>query len=480
MSNFTTPGVYIQEISTLPASIAAVETAIPAFIGHTQKADGGSLRVPTRITSMLEYEAIFGGPNLEGVSVSIQDIYSGLDGQPATLQTRKITASLTGAPSPFKMYHSLRHYFDNGGGPCYIVSVNTYSSNPSNEGSAVPGSLRHGLAMLEKVDEPTLIVFPDYMTMAEFQPVYTDALAQCNKLQDRFVIMDVKENTPNPFQDAVNFRDNGIGSGNLKYGAAYYPNLKTSYSYGFSPAAINLTQTHEYRGLGTSNPLISNTLNGVTLASLETTDPSLYRAIFAEINKLKVELPPSPAVAGVYARVDSQRGVWKAPANEDIRGIVGPGVKITNEQQASLNVDASSGKSINAIRTFTGKGTLIWGARTLAGNDNEWRYVPVRRLFIFIEESVKKATEFVVFEPNDANTWLRVKTMIENFLSKLWRDGALAGAKPEDAFFVKVGLGVTMTAQDILEGRMNVEIGLAAVRPAEFIILKFSHKLQEA
>ena len=106
--------------------------------------------------------------------------------------------------------------------------------------------------------------------------------------------------------------------------------------------------------------------------------------------------------------------------------------------------------------------------------------MPVRRLYIFIEESVKKATEFVVFEPNDANTWLRVKTMIENFLILLWRDGALAGAKPDEAFFVKVGLGQTMTSLDILEGRMNVEIGMAAVRPAEFIILKFSHKLQES
>ncbi len=153
---------------------------------------------------------------------------------------------------------------------------------------------------------------------------------------------------------------------------------------------------------------------------------------------------------------------------------------VTHEEQAGLNIDATSGKSINAIRYFSGKGNIVWGARTLAGNDNEWRYVPVRRLYIFIEESVKKATEFVVFEPNDANTWLRVKTMIENFLSSLWRDGALAGAKPEDAFFVKVGLGQTMTALDILEGRMNIEIGLAAVRPAEFIILKFSHKLQES
>ncbi len=140
----------------------------------------------------------------------------------------------------------------------------------------------------------------------------------------------------------------------------------------------------------------------------------------------------------------------------------------------------SNGKAVNAIRSFTGRGILVWGARTLAGNDNEWRYVPVRRLFIYVEESIKKATEFVVFEPNDGNTWLRVKTMIQNFLLNLWKDGALAGAVPDDAFFVKVGLGETMTSQDILEGKLIIEIGMAAVRPAEFIILKFSHKLQES
>jgi len=206
----------------------------------------------------------------------------------------------------------------------------------------------------------------------------------------------------------------------------------------------------------------------------------MYREILAELRKLFVDLAPSGAVAGIYARVDSDRGVWKAPANVGVRSIVGPTQKITHEDQEGLNVDATSGKSINAIREFTGKGTLVWGARTLAGNDNEWRYVPVRRLYNFIEESVKKASEFVVFEPNVATTWVRVKSMIENFLTKLWRDGALAGATTSDAFFVKVGLGETMTALDILEGRMNIEIGLAAVRPAEFIILKFSHKLQES
>jgi phage tail sheath protein FI len=135
---------------------------------------------------------------------------------------------------------------------------------------------------------------------------------------------------------------------------------------------------------------------------------------------------------------------------------------------------------VNAIRKFSGKGTIVWGARTLAGNDNEWRYINVRRFYNMVEESTKKASEQFVFEPNDGSTWAKVRGMIENFLILQWRAGALQGAVPEDAFFVKVGLGETMTALDILEGRMIVEIGMAVVRPAEFIILKFSHKMVES
>ena len=121
-----------------------------------------------------------------------------------------------------------------------------------------------------------------------------------------------------------------------------------------------------------------------------------------------------------------------------------------------------------------------WGSRTLAGNDNEWRYVPVRRLFLMVEESLRRGTAALVWEPNDANTWIKTKAQIERFLSGLWRQGALAGAKPEQAFFVDVGLGSTMTPQDILSGRLLINVGLAPVRPAEFIILRFSLKLQEA
>jgi uncharacterized protein len=206
----------------------------------------------------------------------------------------------------------------------------------------------------------------------------------------------------------------------------------------------------------------------------------VYKNIVAKAIETLNLLPPSGAIAGVYASVDRDRGVWKAPANVSLNSVISPAEKISHEQQAEYNIDVNAGKSINIIRAFTGKGNLVWGARTLAGNDNEWRYISVRRFFNFVEESAKKATEQFVFEPNDANTWVKVQAMIENFLNTLWRQGALQGVKPEHAFYVAVGLGKTMTALDILEGRMIVEIGMAVVRPAEFIILRFSHKMAES
>lgn len=205
-----------------------------------------------------------------------------------------------------------------------------------------------------------------------------------------------------------------------------------------------------------------------------------YKSILTKIDEALNVLPPSGAIAGIYAFVDNKRGVHKAPANVSLNGVQGLTQQIDFALQEDLNVDVNAGKSVNAIREFAGKGILVWGARTLAGNDNEWRYVPVRRFFNMVEESVKKSTYWAVFEPNDANLWVRIKAMIENYLIEKWKEGALAGATPEDAFFVKCGLGLTMTPQDILEGRLNVEIGMAVVRPAEFIILKFSHKMQES
>ena len=459
-SNYKTPGVYVEEIPTLPASVAQVGTAIPAFIGYTEKAvnaEGADLtNVPTRIVSLPEYEAFFGKGQFEMFTVNIQE-----DNSP-TGQT--ITPGLS--PSPFKMYYAMQMYFANGGGPCYIVSVGDYQAAP---GSA---PLKAGLAVLEQEDEPTLLVFPDAAGINSASAYYGlmgDALDQCNKLGDRFLIADTQHSST-PEKDLRK----ELNSDYLKYGAAYYPYLNTLLEYRYKEGDVQIShQTAD-------DPSKPGPMDGKTLSEIETGNSALYNTIKSAIAKVKVVIPPASSIAGIYARVDNERGVWKAPANVALRGVSSPAVKITDERQDGMNVDPTSGKSINAIRAFSGKGILVWGARTLAGNDNEWRYVSVRRFFNMVEESIRKATAWVVFEPNDANTWLRVKGMIENYLNGLWRQGALVGEKPKQAYFVNVGLGTTMTPQDILEGRMNVEIGLATSRPAEFIVLKFSHKLQEA
>lgn len=466
MATYKTPGVYVEEISTLPASVAQVETAIPAFIGYTEKAKkkGESLTlVPTRIKSLPDYEELFGGPdNEKTIAVTIAEDSSG---------NRTVKVNEPSSKSKYLMWYNMKMYFANGGGPCYIVSVSNYKE----DGSVSKSDLTSGLNKLKMEDEPTLIVFPDatgVSTAANFYTLAGEALAQCNLLQDRFAIID----TYTDGDSAASTLRSNLSSDYLKYGAAYYPHLKTILNYSYNDGEVTISHS-----VTDGDGVVSDgDLNADKLDTLVGSNDALYNQIKAEIGLLTVTLPPSSTMAGVYARVDSDRGVWKAPANVSLSSVIKPSVKITNEDQEGLNVDTTAGKSINAIRSFTGKGVLVWGARTLAGNDNEWRYISVRRFYNMVEESVKKATEKVVFEANDANTWIKTKAQIENFLNNLWRQGALAGAVPAQAFFVNIGLGQTMTAQDILEGRMIIEIGMAVVRPAEFIILRFSHKMQES
>jgi len=217
-----------------------------------------------------------------------------------------------------------------------------------------------------------------------------------------------------------------------------------------------------------------------TLDIIASVDNGLYNEILSELASTKgsVIMPPSSAMAGAYARVDNSRGVYQSPANIGLGGVVRPYRAISDDIQDGFNVDTKAGKSINVIRSFIGRGTLVWGARTLAGNDREWRYISVRRFFNMVEESAKRALLGFVFEPNNRNTWISVRASIESFLETQWRAGALLGNKPEDAYFVRVGLHETFTEAEMLDGFMVVEIGMAVVRPAEFIVLKFMHKFE--
>jgi uncharacterized protein len=561
-TNPTTPGVYIREISTIPPSVAPVSTAVPGIAGYTEK---GPLNTPTRISSMLEFEQIFGGAFLEDFTVN-----------GTTLAVAPAVLGL----SEYKLYYHMQLYFANGGGPCWIVAADYYQSS----GLITASKMKDAIEDFRPIDEVTLLVAPEAGTSVAAQAtIYTEMLNQSAELQDRFAILDAKT-TGVIATDASNFRS--ISLTNLKYGAAYYPTLKSSLSYQTSESLITLTGSATYpapyntaslikSGIGNSMKVIipasittaTNTTtltvtvgvvtevftavtdfavtsqtvaynalvqlirsrtslagkiivaddyttptananlfvitaigSGVTVSvtgaavlsgqvSVLTTNPApvtyaanpiLANQMIQAVAGYTVELSPSAVMAGVYASTDRDRGVWKAPANVSLSNVIRPTVLLNDADQGGLNVDPASGKSINVIRQFSGKGNVVWGARTLAGNDNEWRYVNVRRLFNFAEESIKKATESIVFEPNNRNTWNRMRTLISNFLTNLWRDGGLVGATPEQAFFVRVGLGETMTEDDILNGRLIVVIGLAASRPAEFIELRFSHMLQQS
>ncbi len=671
---YKVPGVYVEELTLFPPSVAPVATGVPAFIGYTELTDDSEgntlINKPVRLTSLLAFTNLFGGPyNPASYTVQID-----------TTASNKIVKITPKDDKRYYLYDALRHYFDNGGGPCYVVTVGDYSTEVDYGDDAT--GLKGGLKSLEKVDEPSILVCLDSMALktsggSDFVKcgnLQKDILDQCSRLQDRFGVLDLMEGykSPDDTTDIVkNFRDN-VGSKNLTYGAAYYPWLYTTYLKDITLSQLHFEDTSSnpvpdsvfhtdntffddllktarnrldeenrvfteitaitisrdnYESIydqfgklqkqvmaasdatsarnafktmigvvrqmalafqdldaGTSNSydlihlldsLKSNSdlqtqiknliafeknadvrksvksgrsesdvtsnyssldstdwISGVTVSSItaDTTNfpgssiaetahsvansPILQKAfdiisrsfvsivsdmvqlsgqadanlfsqhpyfktVYDRVRSETSLLPPSGAIAGVYASTDRTRGVWKAPANVSLQGVIAPACKLDDSDQSGLNV-SDTGKSINAIRAFTGKGILVWGARTLAGNDNDWRYVNVRRFFIFVEESTKKASEPFVFESNDANTWLRVRSMIENFLTIQWRQGALAGSMPKDAFYVKIGLGETMTAQDILEGRMIVEIGMAAVRPAEFIILRFTHKMQES
>ena len=174
-----------------------------------------------------------------------------------------------------------------------------------------------------------------------------------------------------------------------------------------------------------------------------------------------VNLPSSGAVAGAYVTSDKNRGVWKSPANLNLFGIMEPLVTIDKQSYPKQDVDPDQARSINNVRVFTGKGVLVWGARTLELNDHEERYVSVRRFMIMVKESLRTSTCWVIFEPNDTNTWMKICMMIENYLTTKWMEGALAGISPQQAFYVNCGLGTTMTSLDVEEGRIIVEVVLA-------------------
>lgn len=279
-------------------------------------------------------------------------------------------------------------------------------------------SFRDGLTALEAQPEPAMVICPDSVTLTD-PLLQADLVGQvvthCENFR-RFAIID----GPDEDDDValLAWRNTNLAS---TYAAMYAPHLQ-----------------------------------------IITIDPDSIERF--------TNVPPSGFVAGVFARTDRDRGVHKAPGNERVTGIVGLSQSYTQRRQDLLNPG-----SVNLIRAFPGRGSRIWGARN-ATDDTAWRYVNVRRLFNMIETSVEDGTQWVVFEPNTAQTWIRIKASLENFLDQQWRAGALAGSKPEEAYRVRVGLGQTMSETDIDLGLVITEVAIAPAKPAEFVIFRFSHK----
>lgn len=501
MGEYKTPGVYIKEKNAFGTSVVEAETAIPAFIGITEKAVNGDdslLGKPWKITSMTEFTTYFGNAPLADFRLSVDGSNRLTIAEPAV---------------PFTLYYQMVMFFANGGSTCYIVSVGDYSKTSP----ITADEVKQALTALEKEQEVTMIVVPEAVYSPNYTNILTDVLQHCGKtMKNRIAILDVqpkKAANETMDQQIESFR-NAVGSNYMSFGAAYYPWLNTSVlsENDVNPSAVTLW---DYDGetpdltavLEDNSPLpafFSDAFDKIKKKKAEaeaapadsalaqelaTAKADLHNALLqnwpeykSAIKKIKDKLnllPPSASMAGIYTAVDNNRGVWKAPANVSVSYVASPTETVNDNLQENLNVPMN-GKAVNAIRPFPGEGIKVWGARTLDGNSQDWRYVNVRRTMLFLETSVKNAARAYVFEPNDAGTWINMKCMIENFLRSVWKRGGLAGATPEDAFEVHVGLGDTMTSEDILEGILRITVLVAISRPAEFIEITFQQQMQKS
>ena len=591
--NRTTPGVYLTEFSAFPNSIPGVATAIPAFIGYTERCDISgkqALFTPILINSLADYTAIFGDEfnavydmadkDKDGTAYDAENsdfssqVWNATDAKyettyyvftrsestfkrkPEDARSNRLDADdeefsetpllkdeFAAKPglAAYNLYNSLRMFYANGGGTCYVVSVGLFSAT----GGVSYDDLSKGLTAIGEQVGPTMLVIPDavllpadapptdpppqpgYMpTSATYKKLCGDMLAQCAALQDRIAIFDVygtqdlDPKSPNYTTELnnviANFQE-AVGETNLNYGMAYFPFLITSiiqpgeitylnYSTGplqtilkdeaawlYPPedpanAAPDKDDNPTYVTLKRWIESISDAKNRDTttaegLGRITTLNQNLvngipnYKQMTNVLAYVMSMLPPSGAMAGIFTANDATRGVWNAPANVVLNSVVQPSIKLNGAQQGPLNVPIN-GKAIDVIRDFVGRGPVVWGARTLDGNSLDFRYIQVRRTLIYCESSIKTALNQFVFAPNDGKTWVAVVAMVSAFLRNLWAQGGLMGDKPDEAFTVQCGLGSTMTGTDILNGYMVVQVTLAMIRPAEFIELTFKQKME--
>ncbi|MEO9531968.1 MAG: phage tail sheath C-terminal domain-containing protein [Crocinitomicaceae bacterium] len=520
LATIKSPGVYIDEVNAFPNSVVPVATAVPAFIGYTSQAlyEGKSyLNVPQKITSMAEFRAIYCYPNPPSPAPPVKQYSPEYYLVKQKSKPEKGDYMMVGdafysiVPDPntiYYMYNSIKLFFENGGGDCYIVSVGSYgapSKNPMTPGDQIVNAnvqlndLMGGLALLKNEQEPTMYICPEatLLSVENNGTLMQEMLLQCEEMQTAVSIFDIiGGRDPDPIMypnDIETFRNN-TGANGLNYGTAYYPFVGTTIMQDTDIDYTNLFGGDLKQLESLLNPaespneavasILSNIESGMltvkqgqnALINASKTYSQMIKHILADANIL----PPSGGMAGAITVTDNEVGPWQAPANISMVGAANLPIRLSESQQADLNVDAVSGKSINCIRFFNGLGILIWGARTLDGNSLDWKYLPVRRTMTFLEQSCKLACHAYVFEPNDKNTWEGVKAMISSFLTSIWKEGGLQGATGADAFSVECGLGTTMTADDLLQGYMKVSVKVAVVHPAEYIILQFEQQMAKS
>ncbi|WP_118985798.1 phage tail sheath family protein [Photorhabdus sp. CRCIA-P01] len=459
----TYPGVYIEEDASLSLSISHGNTAIPVFIGRFQPKETRATLKAIRVSSWLDFTNLFNVGCITSIAITStkptppppSPPSGNVENDTAVVATTDIAVNAGDTSSGYTYAvtvgtyttssDAVKLYFQNGGGPCYILPV----ANPQETATLalIP-------ELIEQALEITLIVCPEQDS--SYQSAIYSSLTPTLLNTGYFLIADSQTKTSIP---GVNVQSQT---------ATYYPAVKVSQLISVEDSLIAVSG---YEDAATKPDAIKN------LAQLKQKNLTVYQqAVKAIQDKIAANgntIPASAVMAGVYCATDGSRGVWKAPANVVLSGISDVTERLNDDQQGTMNQ-----QGINAIRYFNHRGFVVWGARTLQNDDN-WRYIPVRRLFNSAERDIKQAMQSVVFEPNSQPTWERVKSAIDNYLYSLWQQGALAGNKPQEAYFVQIGKGITMSDDDIKQGKMIVKVGMAAVRPAEFIILQFSQNVAQ-
>ena len=327
--------------------------------------------------------------------------------------------------------HAVFGFFQNGGGRCCVVNVGADNSIVGD------GQGRKGLEVLEESDEIAIVAAPGYMDAESYDAL----LSHCEKMKDRVAILDAP-----PLVSKID---------------------------ALTKVATAAAKTKKSRGASEEAKPSGEAKSEADALRPRQSDGGWGAFYFPHITvrdplspKDLVDVPPSGHIAGIYARSDATRGVHKAPANEAVRGALNVTYRVTREEQATLNPSG-----VNCIRLFPGEGIRVYGARTLAESSSEWRYLNVRRLFNMVEESIARSTRWVVFEPNDRPLWKAIRRDVSAFLTMIWRQGALMGRTPEEAFFVQCD--EETNPPDVIDAGMVVTVvGIAPVKPAEFVIFR--------